>query len=207
MGRGLLILIAAVFVASGCRQNMHDQAKFEPYEASPIFADGAAARPLPVGTVARGFLRENAAYYTGLGADGRLVASLPVPVTARLLARGRERYEIFCSPCHDRVGTGRGMIVRRGFTQPPSFHEPRLKASPAGHFVNVMTEGFGVMPSYAAQVAPADRWAIAAFIQVLQLSQEARLSDLPPPARQAVEDELARPPRARANPQDEGAHE
>jgi mono/diheme cytochrome c family protein len=189
---GALGAAAAVLAAlAGCRQNMHDQPKYEPYEATRLFADGASARPLPAGTVPRGFLRADAGYHTGLARDGRLVASFPVPVTRRLLARGRERYDIFCSPCHDRVGSGRGMIVRRGFTQPPSFHDPRLRASPPGYFVNVMTEGFGVMPSYAAQVAPADRWAIAAYLQVLQLAQEARLADLPPAARAAVEEELA----------------
>lgn len=185
---GLLGLLAL----AGCRQNMHDQAKVEPYETSPIFADGAAARPLPAGTVPRGFLRQDRGYSTGLDAAGSLVATSPVPVTRQLLARGRERYDVFCSPCHDRVGTGRGMIVRRGFTQPPSFHAPRLKASPPGYLVNVMTEGFGVMPSYAAQIVPADRWAIAAYVQVLQLSQEARLAGLPPAARRTVEDELRR---------------
>jgi len=188
--RRIAVLLLALATA-GCRQNMHDQAKYEPYEASPIYADGASARPIPAGTVARGFLRADAGYYTGVGNDGMLVASFPVPVTREVLRRGRERYDVFCSPCHDRVGTGRGMIVRRGFTQPPSFHDPRLKAAAPGHFVNVMSLGFGAMPSYAAQVAPADRWAIAAYVQALQLSQEARLADLPPAARRQVEEELA----------------
>jgi mono/diheme cytochrome c family protein len=173
---------------------MHDQAKHEPYEASRMFPDGASARPIPAGTVARGFLREDEGLATGVGPDGMMVERFPVPVTRQLLRRGRERYDVFCAPCHDRAGTGRGMIVRRGFTQPPSFHDPRLKAAAPGHFVNVMTLGFGVMPSYAAQVAPADRWAIAAYVQALQLSQEARLADLPPAARRAVEEELVRTP-------------
>jgi hypothetical protein len=192
--------VLVLVVSAGCRQNMHDQAHYEPYEASPLFADGTSARPLPAGTVARGFLRADQAYYTGVGADGRMAASFPMPVTRKLLARGRERFDIYCSPCHDRVGTGRGMIVRRGFTQPTSFHDPRLKASPPGYFVNVMTQGFGVMPTYAAQVVPADRWAIAAWIQVLQLSQDAPLADLPPAARHTVGEELARAPRPRPGP-------
>ncbi len=186
-------LVLCVLAAAGCRQNMHDQPKYEPFEASRMFPDGTSARPIPAGTVARGFLREDAGYFTGIGPDGMMMARFPVPVTRELLRRGRERYDVFCAPCHDRVGSGRGMIVRRGFTQPPSFHEPRLKAAAPGHFVNVMTLGFGVMPSYAAQVVPADRWAIAAYVQALQLSQEARLADLPPAARRAVEEELSRP--------------
>lgn len=188
----LVLLVVVALAASGCRQNMHDQPKYEPYEESRMFPDGTSARPIPAGTVARGFLREDAGYSTGVGPDGMMVSSFPMRVTRQVLERGRQRYDAFCAPCHDRVGTGRGMIVRRGFTQPPSFHEPRLKAAAPGHVVNVVTLGFGVMPSYAAQIAPADRWAIAAYLQALQLSQEARLSDLPPAARRAVEEELSR---------------
>lgn len=193
---GALLCLAA----AGCRQNMHDQGRYEPLEASPFFADGASARPLPAGTVPRGQLRADLPAATGVAADGRFLAATPFPLTRMVLERGRDRFDIFCSPCHDRTGSGRGMIVRRGFTQPTSFHDPRLKGSPVGYFYNVMTEGYGVMPSYAAQVPPADRWAIAAYVQALQLAQEARLADLPPPLRRAVERELAPRPAAPAAP-------
>ncbi|HEX5758767.1 MAG TPA: cytochrome c [Thermoanaerobaculia bacterium] len=177
--------------AAGCRQNMHDQGRFEPFEASPFFADGSSARPLPAGTVARGQLRADEAAATGVGPGGAFLAAPPFPLSRRLLERGRDRFGVFCAPCHDGVGTGRGMIVQRGFTQPTSFHDPRLKGSALGYFYNVMTEGYGVMPSYAPQVTPEERWAIAAYIRALQLSQEARLADLPVPLRRAVERELA----------------
>ena len=171
---------------------MHNQHKIEPLEASDFFADGQGARPLPAHTVARGDLREGFAY-TGLDAANKPVDQLPFPVTREVLRRGQERFNIYCSPCHDRLGTGRGMIVRRGFKQPTSYHIPRLRSAPVGYFFNVMTEGFGVMPSYAPQVSVADRWKFAAYIRVLQYSQNARLADLPPADRQKVEQQLANP--------------
>ena len=119
---------------------------------------------------------EDGAFATGLGADGQFVTALPVPLTRDLLERGRERFDIFCSPCHDRAGRGRGMIVQRGFKQPPSYHIDRLRAQPIGYFFDVMTNGFGEMSSYAAQVPASDRWAIAAYIRALQFSQHAPLS-------------------------------
>ena len=180
-------------LAAGCRQNMHDQARSEPLEPSRFFADGQASRRPPEGTVAQGGLRLDPGYATGVGADGQMLRTLPFPVTRQVLKRGQERYDIFCSPCHDRVGTGRGMIVRRGFTRPTSFHDPRLVGSPVGYYYDVMTRGFGNMPSYAPQVSPADRWAIAAYIRALQLSQNARLSDLPEPLRRQVLAQLAAP--------------
>ncbi len=152
---------------------MHDQAKYEPLEASPLFADGAASRTPVEGTVARGHLQEDEPFATGIGPDGQLAPALPVPITRELLARGRDRFDVFCSPCHDRVGSGRGMIVRRGFKQPATFHSDRLRASPPGYFFDVITNGFGQMSSYAAQVPPADRWAIVAYLRALQLSQHA----------------------------------
>lgn len=180
---GLLLL------AAGCRNNMHDKHRIKPLEPSAFFADGQSARPLPAHTVARGDLRQGYEY-TGLDAANKPVDRMPFPVTRQVLVRGQERYNVFCSPCHDRVGNGRGMIVRRGYKQPSSFHVERLRGAPAGYFVNVMTEGFGVMPSYAPQVPVADRWAIAAYIRALQYSQNARLADLPPAGRQRVEAEL-----------------
>lgn len=190
---------ASLLAAAGCRQNMHNQNKVEPYEPSPLFENGQAARPLPANTVARGDLREGPAY-SGLGANGQPVAQMPFPVTREVLLRGQERYNIFCSPCHDRAGTGLGMIVRRGYKQPTSFHDPRLRSAPVGYFVNVMTEGFGVMPTYAPQVPVADRWAIAAYIRALQYSQNARLADLAaagvaPERLRQIETELAQGPQ------------
>jgi mono/diheme cytochrome c family protein len=173
---------------------MHNQHKAKPLAASDFFADGQAARPLPAHTVARGSLREGS-LYTGLDAANRPVAEMPYPVTRELLRRGQERYNVFCSPCHDRLGTGRGMIVQRGFKQPESYHIARLRSAPVGYFFNVTTEGFGVMPSYAQQVPVEDRWAIAAYIRALQLSQNARRADLaalPPERRQAIEQDLTR---------------
>ncbi len=183
-------LAAAVLtlLAAACRQQMDDQPRYKPLEASRFFPDGQSARPRVEGTVARGELHEDAALYAGKAGD-RLVDRVPVALTPELLARGRERFDIYCSPCHDRVGTGMGMIVRRGYKQPPSLHVERLRQAPAGHFFDVMTNGFGVMPAYAHQVAVRDRWAIVAYIRALQRSQRATLADVPPAERQALETE------------------
>jgi mono/diheme cytochrome c family protein len=193
--RCLLSLLAI----AGCRQNMHNQHKLEPYEASDFFADGQGSRQVPAGTVPRGAFGEKVAPYTGLAVSPVLPVLPPQAmqaprVTMALLRRGQERYNVFCSPCHDRVGTGRGMIVRRGYKQPPSFHEPRLRSAPAEHFVTTMTEGFGVMPSYAEEVSLADRWAIAAYIRALQVSQNAHVAELPAGRRQTVESQLRQGP-------------
>jgi cytochrome c len=165
---------------------MHDQPRYEPLEASSFFADGRASRPLLPGTVARGQLRTDTHAYTGK-VDGNLVETLPMPVTRALLERGRERYNIYCAPCHDRLGGGQGMVVQRGFRRPPSLHIDRLREAPIGHFYDVMSNGFGVMMDYAAQVPPADRWAIAAYIRVLQLSQHAQLTDVPEDIRRQLQ--------------------
>jgi mono/diheme cytochrome c family protein len=162
---------------------MYDQAKKEAYEASPFFADGASARPLPANTVARGRLREDRGYYFGMDDAGALVAEPPVVVDRALLERGRDRYEAFCSMCHDRAGTGNGMVVRRGFPPAASYHQERLRAMPAGYFVNVMTAGFGRMPSYASQIPPEDRWAIAVYVKVLQAAHATPLEALPEKTR------------------------
>jgi Cytochrome C oxidase, cbb3-type, subunit III len=180
--RALAVALAAcALLAAGCRQNMHNQAKVEPLETSDFFADGQGARMLPAHTVARGDLRADVGLYTGIGADQQPLTTLPFPVTREVLRRGEERYNVFCAPCHDRVGSGRGMIVQRGYKQPTSYHDPRLRSSPVGYFFNVMTDGFGVMPSYASQIPVEDRWAIAAWIRVLQYSQNASLAG-PAPA-------------------------
>ena len=165
---------------------MADQPKYKPLQKSTFFGDDRSARPLPPGTVARGHLNADERYYTGKS-GGEPVTALPVPLTRELLARGQERFNIFCAPCHDRTGSGQGMIVRRGFRQPPSYHIDRLRQAPIGHFFDVITNGFGAMLEYSAQVPPADRWAIAAYIRALQLSQNATLADVPPEARQRLE--------------------
>jgi hypothetical protein len=165
---------------------MHNQPRYEPLEASSFFADGRASRPLVSGTVARGQLRTDRHFYLGK-VDGHLVDTLPVPVTRPLLERGRERYDIYCAPCHDRLGSGQGMIVRRGFRRPPSLHIDRLREAPIGHFFDVISNGFGVMTDYAAQVTPRDRWAIAAYVRVLQLSQHAQLADVPADIRRQLQ--------------------
>lgn len=170
------LLLVALTVAS-CRQDMHDQPKYKPLRASEIFGDKRSARPLVEGTVARGTLREDASYYAGKTKDG-FVTALPMPVTPQLLERGQTQFQVFCSPCHGRTGRGDGMIVRRGFKQPSSYHVDRLRQMPIGYFYDVITIGFGAMPDYAAQIAPADRWAIAAYVRTLQLSQHAPASAL-----------------------------
>jgi hypothetical protein len=182
--RGLSIAILAVPAAmlTGCRQDMQDQPKFIPLRPSSFFADGRSERPLVEGTVARGHLDENTAFYTGK-TDDKPVETMPVPVTRDLLNRGQQRFNIYCSPCHDRLGYGNGMIVQRGYKHPPSYHIDRLRQVPVGYIFDVITNGFGAMPDYAAQIEPADRWAIVAYVRALQLSQDASVNDVPPDAQ------------------------
>jgi hypothetical protein len=174
------LAIAAVLATGvvACRQDMHNQPKFQAFERNPFFADQRASRPLVAGVVPRGHLGDDPAFYQGKAATG-LVATNPLGVGREVLLRGQERYDIYCSPCHDRTGSGEGMIVQRGYKQPPSFHEPRLRAVPDGYFFQVASDGFGTMPGYAAQVPVRDRWAITAYIRALQLSQHATLADVP----------------------------
>jgi mono/diheme cytochrome c family protein len=162
---------AVALLLGGCRNDMHHQAKIKPFRESRFFSDGASARALPEGTVARGFLRSDAALSRGQGPDGKFVERIPVPLTRELLRRGQERFNIFCSPCHGRTGQGQGMIVERGFKRPTSFHADRLRAERAGYFFDVVTNGFGQMSGYAVQVTPEDRWAVVAWIRTLQASQ------------------------------------
>jgi mono/diheme cytochrome c family protein len=182
----LLALAVVSILAGGCRQDMHDTPRYDPYEASAFFPDGRASRPLVAGTVARGHLDEDEEFFRGRR-NGALIDEMPVPVTAELLARGRQRFDIYCSPCHARTGLGNGIVVQRGFPHPPSLHEKRLREAPLGYFLDVMTNGFGRMASYRLQVEPADRWAIVAYIRALQLSQHAGLSDAPAAERSALE--------------------
>ena len=161
---------------------MHDAPRYEPLEASTFFTDGRGSRTLVANTVARGTLREDEHLYQGK-IDGQLTDSFPMPVTAEVMARGRERFNVFCAPCHGRTGQGNGMVVQRGFRAPPSFHEERLRTAPVGYFFDVQTNGFGAMQDYAAQVPVADRWAIAAYMRALQLSQNATVAQLSPDAQ------------------------
>lgn len=151
-----------------------------------MFSNGAASRPMIEGTVARGQLREDQVLYSGRTADDAFATTLPLPLTRDLLERGQSRFNAFCSPCHGRVGDGLGMVVQRGFKRPNSFHEPRLVDSPVGYYFHVMTNGFSQMSSYAAQISPADRWAIAAYIKALQLSQSIPVEQLPAADRAKV---------------------
>jgi mono/diheme cytochrome c family protein len=184
---GLFALLVA-----GCNEaDMVVQPKLKPLQPSTFFSDGRASRPVEPGTVAREQLRVHPAFDTG-ETDGKLVGYVPLrgfdpnesvdrdaarEARRQALVRGRERFDIYCSPCHGRTGEGNGMIVLRGFPKPPSFHEQRLREAPPGHFFRAITNGFGVMYSYAARVEPADRWAIVTYIRALQLSQDARLAD------------------------------
>lgn len=158
---------------------MHDGPRYEPLEASTFFLNDSSARQPVPNTVARGQLNEDRHLYEGV-VDGRPAETFPMPVTADVMARGQERFNVFCSPCHGRTGEGNGMVVQRGFPRrPPSFHEDRLRNAPVGYFFDVMTHGFGLMQDYAAQVPVADRWAIVAYIRALQLSQNATLDQVP----------------------------
>jgi mono/diheme cytochrome c family protein len=165
---------------------MHDQPKYVPLREAAFFGDERSARPIVPGTVARGQLREDTLLYTGKvgGADSTL---FPYAVDAQVLARGRQRFDIFCSPCHGRTGQGDGMVVRRGFRRPPTFHQDRLRNAPVGQIFDVITNGFGAMPDYATQIQAADRWAIVAYLRALQLSEHATLADVPADRRSGLE--------------------
>jgi len=178
---GMTLLLIALTLA-GCRQKMADQAKYDPYEPSDFFADGMSARPRLAGTVARGEAGIDPYFATGKinGQDGD---GFPFPVTAEVMARGHERYDIYCSECHGRLGDGNGMIPSRGYRRPPSYHTATLRAAKTGHFFDVMTNGFGAMPQYRTMIPARDRWAIVAYIRALQTSQSATLSDVPPAER------------------------
>jgi mono/diheme cytochrome c family protein len=170
---------------------MHDQPRFEPFEATSLFADGRSARPRVPGTVARGE-RELDAHFLEGRVDGELAATFPMEVTRAVLLRGRERYDVFCAACHDRAGTGEGIVVERGLKQPPSFHVERLRRAPPGYFFDVITRGFGAMTDLSDRVPPADRWAIAAWVRVLQRSQNATLADVSEAARARLLAEVGR---------------
>jgi mono/diheme cytochrome c family protein len=169
---------AALLLVAGCRQDMQDEPKMIPQRGTTMFADGRSARPQVEHSVARGQLEEDQYFYTGL-VNGKEQDAMPYPVTLEVLERGQERFNIYCTPCHSRVGNGDGMIVQRGYKPAGNYHDAKRLAEPLSHYFYVMTNGYGAMPNYAAQVTPVDRWAIAAYIRALQLSQNATLADVP----------------------------
>jgi mono/diheme cytochrome c family protein len=187
--------LASIAMLSGCRLDMHVQPKQNPLSRSDFFADQRSERPPVEGTVARGQLRDDSYFYTGKTGNSP-GDYMPFPVTKAVLDRGRERYNIYCAPCHSRIGDGNGFIPTRGFARkPPSYHIERLQKAPLGYFYDVITNGFGIMPDYASQIPPQDRWNIVAYIRALQLSQNATRADVP--AGQAVPSE---PPQFRGQP-------
>lgn len=191
MKKPFLLALGCGVVLAGCNTDMWVQPKTEPLRGSDFFADGMSARPLVPGTIARGHVRLDDAYYTGQQ-NGKWLKDIPVPITKELLDRGQERFDIYCTPCHGQLGDGEGMIAHRGFKlkRPPgNYHTDRLRKMPAGHFYDVITNGYGTMFSYASRVEPQDRWAIVAYIRALQISQHATAADaaqatalMPPPS-------------------------
>ncbi|HEY5382828.1 MAG TPA: cytochrome c [Acidobacteriaceae bacterium] len=177
--------MAAMLVLAGCRQDMQDEPKFFPQRGTTFYPDGRSVRPQVENTVARSQGDEDSYFYTGI-VNGKEGDGLPIPLIADTMARGQERFNIYCAPCHSRVGNGNGMIVQRGYRPAGDFHTDRLRHATLGHFFAVITNGYGSMPDYAAQIAPQDRWAIAAYIRALELSQDATPADVP--AGQHVED-------------------
>jgi mono/diheme cytochrome c family protein len=181
------VLVSITLTLAGCaRLDMQDQPKYRPQRPSDFFADGRSERQPVEGTVARGAMNEDTAFYAGKDAAGKDVEDFPIAVDKTVILRGQDRYDIYCSPCHGRVGNGLGMIVRRGFKQPPSYHIDRLRQAPVGHLYDVISNGYGAMLNYAAQVQSRDRWAIVAYIRALQYSENANVNDLPAEARTRV---------------------
>ncbi|MGC2639825.1 MAG: cytochrome c [Acidobacteriaceae bacterium] len=170
--------LGVLMLAAGCRQDMQNQPRMFPQRGTTMFADGRSVRPQALHTVARGQLYESDYFYTGL-VDGKEQDMLPFPATMQVLARGQERFNVYCTPCHSRVGNGAGMIVQRGYKPAGNLHDPKRMAEPLSHYFYVVTNGYGAMPDYKAQVTPEDRWAIAAYIRALQLSQNATMADVP----------------------------
>jgi mono/diheme cytochrome c family protein len=185
--RELLGGIAAIaLVAAGCTGDMYQQNRLKPMRESEHWADGRSVRDPVPGTVARGTLQQDPHFFTGK-VDGKPATTFPFQITAPMLQRGRERFQIYCAPCHGLDGEGRGMVVRRGMRQPPSYHDLKLRQAPVGHFFDVMTKGFGVMYDFSYQLTPQDRWLVAAYIRALQLSQNAPAAELSPADRHRLE--------------------
>jgi hypothetical protein len=172
------MLLLPIFLAWGCRRDMQDQPKYKPLGQNNFFADGRDARPIPAGTIARDELNDDDPVHTG-AENGRFLEMIPLPLTAALLERGRDRFDIFCSPCHGRIGDGYGMVRQRGFWIPANLHTDRLRAVPPGYIYQVIRNGYGAMPDHGDQIPVHDRWAIVAYVRALQLSQNAKISDVP----------------------------
>jgi mono/diheme cytochrome c family protein len=177
-GFGAAAAALVLLTAAGCRQDMHDQPRYRPLRESAFFDNRSSARMLVEGTIARGTLQTDTAFFTGKN-GAMLVSELPFPVTQAVLDRGQERFNIYCTPCHDGTGSGNGLVVQRGYPRPLTYHSDRLRQMEAGYFFDVMTNGFGRMPDYRAQITPRDRWNIVAYIRALQLSQHAATADVP----------------------------
>ncbi|HWE49153.1 MAG TPA: cytochrome c [Bryobacteraceae bacterium] len=195
----LLMILAGVTLAGCSRLDMQDQPKYRPQRPSEFFADGRSERQPVEGTIARGQLDEDTAFYEGKDAAGKDVEEFPIAVDKTVIERGHQRFDIYCAPCHGRIGNGLGMIVRRGFKQPPSYHTDRLREAPVGHFYDVISNGYGGMLNYASQVQPRDRWAIIAYIRALQYSENANINDLPAEARNRLPAAGAQPTGAEKN--------
>ncbi len=178
----IFAIVATCCLSSACRQDMQDQPKYKPLGESKFFLDGRESRPIPANTIATDELNDNDSYHTGM-ANGAFLDTIPTPVNAKLLTRGRDRYDIFCSPCHGRLGDGNGMVAQRGVRAPANFHTDRLRSVPPGYIYQVITNGYGGMGDYGDQVPVDDRWAIVAYIRALQLSRHESLSDVPAGAR------------------------
>lgn len=179
----IALSFSAILLTNCSRLDMQDQPKGKYERPSDFFADGRYGRPEVDGTVARGYLNEDVAYYEGKGPDEKDIDAFPLVVDKALIDRGHQRFDAFCSPCHGRIGNGLGMVVRRGFKQPPSYHIERLRTAPVGHFFDVITNGYGAMLNYAQQLSVRDRWAVVAYIRALQYSQNANINDLPAEAK------------------------
>jgi len=175
--RSIFPVAFGIFLAS-CRQDMQDQPRYKPLAGTDFFADHRASRPQVEGTVARGHLRIDQARYTGK-IDGEDIDQFPIPIARADIERGQSRFNIYCTPCHGRLGDGNGMVVLRGFRQATSYYSEKLMKAPVGHFFDVITNGFGAMPSYASRVEPDDRWRIIAYIRALQMSESASINDVP----------------------------
>ena len=221
LARASLGMTIILLFLVGCRQDMQNQPKFKPLRASEFFPDGRSARPLLPGTVDRSQINEDPAYVTGLQ-NSQPVLTLPFAVTRPVLERGRERFNIYCTPCHGELADGNGMVAQRGYLHPPSFHDDRLRQAPVGHFFDVITNGLGGMPDYAQQVTVDDRWKIIAYIRALQLSQHATVSDVPadirdklvqpmPPSKEGITGKTGvrgmAPPKPRSLPPETGVPE
>ena len=189
------LVATATLLVAGCRQDMHDAPRYEAYEASASFPDGRSSRTPPAGTVARGWLRDDEALYTGKLA-GVVVDQFPFQIGHAELARGQQRFNIYCTPCHGKLGDGQGMVVQRGLRQAASYHNDRLRQEKAGYFYDVITNGFGAMQGYAEQIPVRDRWLIVAYVRALQLSQHASVDDVPADQRAALGASAAETPSA-----------